>query len=444
MSKILLHIDIDMQLPNRIFKDSTNKVSQITDKAQNIAFVQTDVNKQPTFEYGKGVRFDGEKPLVWASGAYDQQLEFFILQFQIEFKSIDYGNRYLMFFRDTVYGYLGLRYGTTLEFNLGTFSHIFSFSSGVIDRLDVPIKVMLGKLPYTSVDGIIYSANYFAAIDGVVQYYIFSTDSNKIRITNNLQIFGWDGFNSYGEAIMDNFQIHSIDSSFRILKNDIPKLYKEKFTHFKRYKADGLKEFFLSSKFLDGVIIDVNDNITSIKCSIGTDVFTYSTNKPKWTKTGLLFAGGQVLQSTNTYSFGISDFFIGFWANPTADAVILRFGTDIKIGKDSTNDYFETNLIKTYASQTLTGYKYYCFIRISGTLFLLINGQTQAIKVESIDYSTPLMAIIGGTFAGLFDEPLLAVGDSIIDPTGYAVGNKVFEPPMRGQFDGTIKQFPIP
>jgi len=58
MNKIL-HIDADLQTPNQIHKDGTNKVSQITDKAQGIAFTQSDDAKKPIYNYDGSFEFAG-------------------------------------------------------------------------------------------------------------------------------------------------------------------------------------------------------------------------------------------------------------------------------------------------------------------------------------------------------------------------------------------------
>jgi len=41
----------------------------------------------------------------------------------------------------------------------------------------------------------------------------------------------------------------------------------------------------------------------------------------------------------------------------------------------------------------------------------------------------------------LMDDIYMVHANSLIDPTGFTVGQKVFEPPVRGGFDGTIKQY---
>lgn len=51
-SSLILKLDADLQQRNRIFKDGSNAVSQITEKAQNIPFVQSDSAKQPVYNYG--------------------------------------------------------------------------------------------------------------------------------------------------------------------------------------------------------------------------------------------------------------------------------------------------------------------------------------------------------------------------------------------------------
>lgn len=59
MSKIL-DINCSLQTPNMVFKSNVdNSIQQITDKAQNIAFVQSDVAKRPVYNYDGYIDFTG-------------------------------------------------------------------------------------------------------------------------------------------------------------------------------------------------------------------------------------------------------------------------------------------------------------------------------------------------------------------------------------------------
>ena len=447
-SNLILHIDTDLQFSNRIHKSATdNKVKQITDKAQGIAFTQTDVNKQPVYNYEGYYSFDGVNDVINGQ----KQVIDYSKPFTVEFWFYPLQLTQFTLFAQRLNG------------NNSEFLTCYCFDSsldilgyiGGVSRFIVNINTSnLLINQWNHVYFIISPRQGTAIVNGIMKNGSVYSDFTSLSLSLNIPLqigneYERGGFffsgnlkNLIAYNTYNNDWLYRTDdlSSVRIPTGTQVFTPEQPFHHYVRYPDNG----FISSKYLKDAVIDSADNITSLKSSIGTDVFTFSTNKPTWTKKGLLFASGQILQSANTYTFGTSNFYIGLWANPTANADILSFGTSIKIGKDATNDYFETNGTKTYASQTITGYKYYALIRISGVLYFLINGQLQATKTESIDYSTALQVIVGGTYAGLFDEPLFSIGDSIIDPTGFSVNQKCFEPPTRGGFDGTFKIYTIP
>jgi hypothetical protein len=84
-------------------------------------------------------------------------------------------------------------------------------------------------------------------------------------------------------------------------------------------------------------------------------------------------------------------------------------------------------------------------------VYLLVNGVLEGFATTTFKITATQLALkVGGstqflTYSdGYFDDIFMQRNGTIIDPTGFSVGEKVFEPPMRGQFDGTFKQYPIP
>ena len=88
------------------------------------------------------------------------------------------------------------------------------------------------------------------------------------------------------------------------------------------------------------------------------------------------------------------------------------------------------------------GWNHICGIRTAaGRVCYFMNGILVADATPTIinvEYSSNYFI---KAYQNIIDDVLYSIGDSIIDPTGKSVGQKVFEPPRRGGFDGTIKTY---
>jgi len=259
--------------------------------------------------------------------------------------------------------------------------------------------------------------------------------------------------------------------------------------YYQRYKEDNFKKLFLSSKYLKDSVIDVDNIIEKLNSSTKATnengnkyyPFIYQSNlskRPKKSKSGILFESSAYtyVQATNNEANGlpIGNYFYSF-AETTSLCVMFWFKP---LGTKTNQFFFNQNifpatqfmtLVFNYVSNpgnkltfydatnlfypdkvlTIGDYCHICYVYIAGVFYYFIDGIFIGTTTKTIFTSATYYNLQLGSFSDNasyysdceIDDVLISHGDSIIDPTGFSVGQKVFEPPMRGQFDGTFKQY---
>ena len=455
----ILHIDTDLQTPNRIFKDGSNLVSQITDKAQNIAFI-ADVGKEYTFNYGGYFEGDGTKKMRSTKRISDINT----FTFRWVSKGVSSGGANLFVLSANLDWYLN-QAGNIINLYDGTTTHSLFAGSYGIDIYN------LFELCY---DG----TNCVLLINGAVKSK--STPSiATLSSSEKLSIFSYQ-FNDTANLNGSFKQVQIYDRSIYDLANlnvsdVIHQTTGENFTYiwYKRYKPDGYKKLFLSSRYLKDATINSSDEISTIYPEIGDVLINNLAEKPTLTKGSIYFGNTSGLRflEAGRLDFSSNDFYCGLWVKYSAFNTVNGFiGNDDQPNNDSglviqyyktTNEYWvllsntgsSFDQIATFSfTETLDTYVYVAVMRKSDTLYFYRNGillGTYALP-EGYDIFYSLDKYLIGSRSrpqpnfmhlGHIDDFLVSIGDSIIDPTGKSIGEKVFEPPRRRSLESEFIQF---
>ena len=445
-----IHIDTDLQLPNRIFKDGSNLVRQITDKAQNIPFLSkhASVSVNPSYAYNDGDGFPYIAFLPTTKGLISKDAV-----------NIDYTKSFVieLMWRPTVFPYASNQYlfshCSASDINLGAFVRIIGNQTTINSNL-VSIDPSLVGITLTA--GVWYHLMYIIDQDSTVKR-VFAYLNGKYvgpasipakgNVTQPLGV----GITPYGNGVNTlngDVSYCKVYSGLGIMKANqtLPTTGQQVFTprkpffYYKRYKDDGYKKLFFSSKYLKDASIDVSNQITTIKDEFDSIITDAGTNKVKWNPKGFYF--NQSFLTNSGYLIGTNDFFIGFWIKNTDSANSDLFkNSNITISKVSNNYDINSNTIGLFST---SNYEYLTVIRRTGILYWFINGKYIGSVSDTSNYTLSDLIIGSNSFIGYIDGVLLSIGDSIIDPTGFSVGQKVFNPPLRGGFDSEIFKFPVP
>lgn len=444
-SNKVFHVDGDLQVPNRTHKNNINVVSQITDKAHNVA-----LTGECTYDYDKYIEItnvDGVRGVN--KKGFKIGLSDFIMFVDFEFINFDERYTYLFGLMNAVNKMaFGLRNGsiTTVDqlqlittttggdYRSDTFSYTFSASTRY--------KIVLIR----------QNDLLFFIVDNVLINKVFFTNKNLYGADDLLWGFGnsFDAASNEVKVYQTKFFNNQTDDRLTI---DSPlfdvydmSYITDNFKYIKRYPNDGLNKVYFSSKFLKDAIIDVNNKIEKIYNSLSNTFFEQLVlaNKPTHTQNGIEFLSGESLTqvSSDEYAYGTGNFYLGQWVNFKNESQVFAIGNDILIGIDATNIYVETSGGKLYANRANAaneGYKYIGFHRENGVTYLTIDGYFENSRTESVNYGNNV-AIIGGVFIGTFED-LLSRKEKLITFAGKTQGKKVFEPPYRGGFNSDIKQF---
>ena len=457
-SHLILNIDSDLQQVNRIHKDSTNKVRQITDKVSGIPFVQTNPAKQPTYIYGEGYRFGGNYPMEGLP--INKGFEYLSISFDMKFKAI--GTSYCLLLGDGAtslpirYRYMSagyIRFEIYLYNSAGTNIGYGLFRLDGYETIDEDYHVDITLANFNGtrkikafINGNELPAEGYSLTAG--EHY-FSTP----------KLFGQNGWADYGwDIIIDNLSIKEIKASDVFSDDYKPKGLPQPFSYYKRYREDGNKKLFISSRYLKDAVIDVDDNITSIKDEITNSNFvsvgTFLDNG---------FRSDNTLNATylnlNPYAgiVGDKNLMFGCWFKHN-DTVLYDHYYPVK------NSAFNIDIIDygTSSSRIYVMFKGESFLHnrdfghnwgyisiaydfSENKLYLLLNGKiidifTTTIGTASFNNiqfhttSTTLTDYNGDDF--LFIENVLPI--SIV---GKSVGDEVYEPPRRRSLDSEFIQY---
>lgn len=423
---------------NQIHKDSNNLVSQITDRAQGIPFVQSDNAKKPVYNYDGYFQFDGTDDF-FKTPSYNP-------------KCYDYVGKSAFYFTFWVYfdnltGDQNI-YALSTDTASSTDFYIRMFNSG---QLQVVISGIGGVNTVTTI-----SANALTRIDVVftgTKIYLITNGikNNESAATiggnnNNRRAYLGTRYNSNTYVLKG--RIYSIESKIGVFPYNVDvingttvfnPIYKP-FTHLKRFaNKNGNIKAFLSSMYLKDAVINSSDEITSIKDEQGSVYSSSGTNAVKITNKGLYFQGSAYLQRTG-FAIGTNAFFIGLWVNNSnANDANIYQNSGITIDKNGGNYRINGNVIGALSTNN---YEYVFALRLSGVLYYGINGVLKGSVADTNNYTLSDTIIGSNNFIGYVDDVLPSIENSIINPTGYSVGQKVFEPPRRRCLDSHILQFP--
>ncbi|MCP4337048.1 MAG: LamG domain-containing protein [Mycoplasma sp.] len=430
MSKIL-DISTNRQISNRLFTGPLNVCTQVTCTKSNIPFV----GNNAVFNWDGYFEFNGVDSIFVSN------------------KNIELDN--------TVTFEFGLKLNSTTGLNM-----IVSGDSETAGKWEVYFNGTIFSLWRVSGESFSYTfteeeltngLNHFLLVlDGTYAYLFYNGVYKSISLStgtfDNTGVLQIGGVIRTGTAFFDG-DISSIKIYNKVLRgyssenNFSPQ---EPFIYYKRYKEDGNKKLFLTSRNTKDAI-DTDNRIERIFSEIGNHYFEQLTpvNKPTWTEKGILFASGEFLEqaSSDVYNFGTENFYLSKWIDFHNEAVAFEIGSGvIRFGLDSTNAYIETSGGKLYATKSHLpneGYKHYEMIVISGVLYFGIGGILENSRGESVDYDTNQAAKIGGSFIGYVDDLLLShVAE--VSPVGFSNGQKFTQPQRRKGYDSTFIQFPIP
>lgn len=481
MSKIL-DINLSLQIPNMVFKsDVDNTIQQITDKASGIPFVGVN---SPIYNYDgridcqngtkKYLKSNTKKALLPESG------DFTIL---IKAHLPDLTANYI---------------------NCSLLSNINEDQITSENPTGVNFLIRIGNtsgrnIQFTATENGVWSTNY--AKDSIFNYpnpidniynYVLCRKGNILQIITNgyltittmTENVGQEvsdilcGTSTYSTPLTANIY-HAIvldtalyDFTANSNGDFVLPNFTQDFTFFKRFQnKDETKKLFLTSNNLEGAVIDSANQISELVSEIDSSVLEVDPNAQphKLTKYGFYSSGETSaylpkIRFGSDFEIGIKDCYIGVWCNYiSSGSVNSTVYKQIGASQQNFRLYLNTagniqywfggSVYNTGVSVYVNKWSYYSLLRKNGVIYFLING----VLIEShnnstnLDLSTTLNAQLqlfnqsGIVSHEVYnDDFLYSVGDSIIDPTGYSVGDKVFESPRRKSFDDKFIQYPIP
>lgn len=472
----ILHIDTDLQFPNRIHKSATdNKVKQITDKAQGIIFAQTTANK-PTYKYEGCLSFDGGDGLhslpVNLNLGSEWDLEFW-------FRPQSFAEGAIQFIyrigEGTVlaYCYFSVNSGVyTFTTNLGNISvPAFGIPAPTLNTWHHLYFSLKSGYIHAYYDGYFITASTFSFTNQLTTISLGRNYNTLYPMTADITFF----------KISNNARYYGLVTAGTKVFNPV---FNTGFTHIQRYSEDGFKKLFISSKYLKDAVIDSADVVEKLYASnrglnnVSVPHSCYmrqetSGNRPVITKQGLKFtrAAATFIRAANDSALGVpfgynwwtysavSSWYFGGWHRPESNngsQWFARFGLNegyngfqLLWANSANNKYtffngvvlepnitFALNTFNHIAACKIAGDKTYCFI----------NGILVGTLTNAADIAATFIGMMLGRSSNSYnasdctmDDWLLDINSPIIDPTGYTIGDKVFEPPTRGGFDGTFK-----
>lgn len=505
MNKIL-HIDTDLQLPNRIHKsDTDNKVRQITDKAQNIVFVQTDPAKQPVYNYGGYYSFDGVNDVLNNPKMfYDFSKPNYTLFLLVRPTNLAKKQTIMACRANDVTFFTLYQNNTT-----GMYSAVMRINGAGIygaagtvplveNQWNTIVLTVADNQASIIINGKMSGSGYGLTHSG---FSIPDLTVAPTQIGHEFDRAGWFFAGDIAYIKMEqkdypewqqrvpNLSALQFENSATVFDDTF---LRTPFHHYQRYPDNGTNKLFISSKYLKDAVIDSADKVEKLYTYFrGVDGGTYAgqsllpymyeatlSKRPKVTKNGLKFTSSNntILRTTNdgnqgisygnyyyTYENLLSDICIMTWHNPQSLAshqclltlsshryfhIMSVFYNAMQNTGNRYLFYDSTNLVSIPDIYALGSYNHICTIRKNGIWYYFINGILKNTSVPS-NTSNPSIYVnlmIGGLPSEnycdcLLDDIFIVHNTLPINPSGFSVGQKVFEPPRRGDFDGIIKQY---
>lgn len=424
-----LKIDADLQIDG-IVKDGSNLVSQITEKANNIAFVQSDNAKKRVFNYNG--YYEGNSVAVYKSDKTAPTFNSGTLkiEFYAKLQNIAVSQRLIECDEAVNRGWSVYTSAT----------HIVLFNGITTVQNVIPITVAdenIWKLYTIYLDYDTPAIN--GIVDGVVRYGGFFTPIPLSNPNNNPWYLFGSG-NPAASSWIGDISWLTFETGVDIFNQKLGVQSLSPFTFYKRHanKSRNIKAF-LSSRYLKDAVINSSDEITTIYDEQGNTYTSSGTNAVKITNKGLYFQGSAYLQRTG-FEIGTNDFFIGKWVNNSNsnDANIYQ-NSGITIDKNSGNYRVNGNVIAAFNTNTN---EYVWVLRKTNVLYYGVDGLQGGSIADSTNYTLSDTIIGSNNFIGYIDDVLPSIGDSILNPATFVSGPKKLEPPRRRSLDSHILQFP--
>lgn len=487
----LFKIDTNLQRKNVISKNELNLVSKITDTVNHIACTQNvDINK-PVYNYDGYYEFNGSS-FLYNYNIKDKlhiNTRFAINNWILIPWVTGYANEDLPIcgtitpFSPTT-GNGAWFYGLAVDENglLTVKFNFFNTDQTVTTVVSNPVNTIISYDTLHNIELRYYLGEFFIIIDGLLTEKINPAATPQSKINQKFYI----GYNPESDTYL-NGNIKSLDIRDDNMELDPFTTYgtrlfnePEPFIYYKTHQDDGFNKFFITSKFLEDSNFN-GSNIIDIKDEFSNGFFSnYDSSVVKIHDSGLLFNGSGALANTeNSFDNGAATTFtellICGWFNVTSTN--FQYLVSLSSHSNSTTHLTtRTNLIEIMYNSAATAKfslynwgtgtqlnstvpvilgKYYHIAAIykNGEFFLFINGILDA-KSGPLAINTAdryLLMDIGENIRyfgyptfGLIDDVLFRTEDSIIDPTGYAIGNTVFKKPAIGSLDNEFIQYPIP
>jgi len=439
MGKILdINTIIPMQIPNLISKDGDNKVSKIIDTAQNICFSQSDSAKQPVLNYNEmALEFDGVNDSL-KTAPFNIKLPFTIKQrFRIDDTAVS---------NQTLIGADGLGSPRGWVFYFIAPNEVMIFDGTLYYRSEIFPNLTQGvtcEVTFSvSEEG--YSRAFFNG-EFVVQssasnFVDFDAFDHDIHLGQSSGTFNTRFLKGayYGCEIIEGY--YESGNNVSLMSNNL---------WYKRYKDDGNKKLFLTSRNLEGADINSASEITSIESEIPTNPL--STQNMVLVKDGFYmdgflnhFTSSLLDRFTILKDWGIRDFYYGIWIKPQYKDNGFDYYANLNILAQL---YVNANTLQ-FAVHSHNGgivqnpiiydkWQHIAFVTKNSMCYFHINGvliKTISIT-NSIDVADAQLSYLGVQSSacgkGTVDDILFVKDDSIIDPTGYNINDPVFEMPMR-------------
>jgi hypothetical protein len=112
--------------------------------------------------------------------------------------------------------------------------------------------------------------------------------------------------------------------------------------------------------------------------------------------------------------------------------------------------FFNGSNILNSAQFELNNYNYVSAVGFNGLIYCFINGILIGTITDNMNLVNTYLGVRLGNEGSLpnssdcfLDDILFDIEDSLIDPTGFAIDRKVFEPPTRGGFEDYVWQYPV-
>lgn len=469
-SSKIFHIDTEF-LPNRIFKDGSNLVSQVTDKVNNLPLVNN--TTLPDFDYDKGFGFDGVQ--IFRNDDFNTTIKRCIIHVKVQFDSLMVADNKFLSFLDrsfsssnrVVFGLATITGVKTLYFYYNTVSGpqtSYAWTPTIGQEYDVTAVYENTTLEY---------ALY---IDGVKVAFTTAIGDRE-NTAGYLAIGAIPGFAGEGKMYMKSLSLYNYENlDIATAEGVINSLVgKETFTYYKRYNNTNIVSY-LNSRYLKDAVINSNDEIEKLENEIALSGFdsgdstnypidlyqVTQTKRPTITKKGIYFDGTNVIDAllkktiyqsfTTDYPSGFDSCLLAMWHSPESTGSLQIFARLRNV--TNSTDLFAISFNHTtnsgqkytvYDGTTFHGdstvypigtYNHIAVMQFGTDVYLFINGVLKiktAIGWDRSGIATRVLLRYGAyddislPATCYMDEFLFSVDDTLINPTGATVGEKLFD-----------------